>query len=57
MIGALLQEFLDGFTHPYCPSRREVVLQEKHLRNHLDERQIDKTVEDTFPASDPPSNY
>lgn len=30
---------------------------DKKLRNHLSERQIDKMVEDSFPASDPPSTY
>jgi len=32
-------------------------LEDKKLRNSLSEQQIDKMVEDTFPASDPPSTY
>ncbi len=30
---------------------------DKQLRAHLNERQLDKMIEDSFPASDPPSTY
>jgi len=29
----------------------------KHTREHLTEAQIDKTLKDSFPASDPPAWY
>lgn len=31
--------------------------QEKEMRRHLSEQQIDCMVKDSFPASDPPSTY
>lgn len=30
---------------------------DRELRSHLSETQIDKMVQDSFPASDPPSTY
>lgn len=30
---------------------------DKDLRNNLNEKQIDKMVQDSFPASDAPSTY
>lgn len=30
---------------------------DKELREHLTEKQVDKMIEDSFPASDPPSTY
>ncbi len=30
---------------------------DKKLRDHLDEKSIDKMIMDSFPASDPPSTY
>lgn len=30
---------------------------DKKIREHLTEKQIDKMIEDSFPASDPPSTY
>jgi hypothetical protein len=38
-------------------SREDYVREAKHIREHLTERQIDKILEDTFPASDPPAWY
>lgn len=38
-------------------SRCTCYRKEKELRGNLSERQIDTMVEDSFPASDPPSNY
>lgn len=42
-----------------CLHRRErsQARLDRKLRMHLSERQIDKMVEDSFPASDPPSTY
>jgi hypothetical protein len=31
--------------------------EEKELRENLSEKQIDNMVDDSFPASDPPSTY
>ncbi|MFT3998393.1 MAG: hypothetical protein QM667_13405 [Asticcacaulis sp.] len=30
---------------------------EKTMRDQLSEKQVDKMVDDSFPASDPPGNY
>lgn len=30
---------------------------DRELREHLSEKQVDKMVADSFPASDPPSTY
>jgi len=38
-------------------SRADCIHAEKLLREHLTEKQIDKMVADSFPASDPPSSY
>jgi len=49
-----IRSFMCGFNHM---SRRHCIRKDKRLRNHMSERQIDKMVEDSFPASDPPSTY
>ncbi len=36
-------------------SPQECLREEKSLRDHLTEKQIDKTIRDSFPASDPPA--
>jgi len=52
----VLSNFVHGVFH--IPASRKVCLHaEKELRNHLSERQIDRMVEASFPASDPPSTY
>ena len=38
-------------------SAEQCIHADKKLRDALSERQIDKMVEDSFPASDPPSTY
>ena len=38
----------------FCPSRAEA---DHKMRENLSEKQIDKTLKDSFPASDPPSTY
>ena len=35
----------------------ECIHEERELRDHLSEKQIDRMVADSFPASDPPSSY
>lgn len=37
--------------------RKDAVKQDKRLRDNLSEKQIDHAIEDSFPASDPPSTY
>lgn len=39
------------------PTHEQVVKKEKELRENLTEKEIDDMVEDSFPASDPPSTY
>ncbi|MCR6659484.1 MAG: hypothetical protein NVV72_09085 [Asticcacaulis sp.] len=47
--------FLTGFfrTTPH----RTQLRRDKKLRDNLDEGQIDSMIDDSFPASDPPSSY
>ena len=54
MFTQLISAFRDGWTHV---SRRKCIAQEKSLRDQLSERQLDKTIMDSMPASDPPSTY
>lgn len=58
-INRMLQDLLDAFMTGFhgSPSRTECVHADKEIRDHLNERQVDKMVEDSFPASDPPSTY
>jgi hypothetical protein len=46
--------FWDGLQHP---SRKQCIHAEKELRASLSEKQIDRMIEASFPASDPPSTY
>lgn len=48
---AVTASFWDGLTNPHSTPANE----NRHKK--LNERQIDKMVEDSFPASDPPSTY
>jgi len=36
---------------------KHVVREAKEIREHLTESEIDKTLKDSFPASDPPGRY
>lgn len=47
--------FLTGFFRR-TPART-CLRADKKLRNNLDEGQIDSMIDDSFPASDPPSSY
>lgn len=38
-------------------SRSRCNCNDRELREHLSEKQVDKMVADSFPASDPPSTY
>ena len=38
-------------------TREECIREEKEIRENLTEKQIDKILQDTFPASDPPAWY
>ncbi|MCE3255775.1 MAG: hypothetical protein K0R25_1269 [Rickettsiaceae bacterium] len=44
------------FTKIFCPKKNHIK-EEKEVRENLTEKQIDKMVKDSFPASDPPSTY
>ena len=48
-----LRKYLDRDYRTAC----ECLHQEKELREQLTEREIDHMIEDSFPASDPPSTY
>jgi len=50
-----VSSFLDGLLRT-TPSRT-CLRADKKLRDNLDEDQIDSMIDDSFPASDPPSSY
>lgn len=54
MLKDIVCAFLSGLTQP---TQGECIHADKELRNHLSEEQVDEMVEESFPASDPPSNY
>ena len=54
MFSKIIGSFRDGWSHV---SRRKCIHQEKTQRNQLSERQLDNTIMDSMPASDPPSTY
>lgn len=54
LLTQIVYAFMDGFRGR---NKDEHVVEEKELRDHMTEGQIDDTVEDSFPASDPPATY
>ena len=44
-------------TEPLHPDAEDCIKEDKPMRDQLSEKQIDKTVADSFPASDPPASY
>jgi hypothetical protein len=58
MLAETIHAFWQGLMfRPALSSRKQCIHADKELREHLSDRQIDKMVEDSFPASDPPSTY
>ena len=55
-LAALFALMTGMFMDSLC-RRKPQGCKDRELREHLSERQIDKMVEDSFPASDPPSIY
>jgi hypothetical protein len=56
MFSQIIAAFIEGWTH-VDSTQNSIHRREKKLREQLDEKQIDKMVEDSFPSSDPPSTY
>lgn len=56
---AIVRTFIDGFLNGFFRTtpHRTHLRHDKAMRDHLDEDQIDSMVDDSFPASDPPSTY
>jgi hypothetical protein len=54
---ASVREVVCAFIDGWQSGRRHDHHHEKELRENLSEKQIDKMVKDSFPASDPPSTY
>ncbi|ESQ84874.1 MULTISPECIES: hypothetical protein [unclassified Asticcacaulis] len=54
-ITTFISGFLNGFFH--MTPTRTCLRGDRKIRNNLDEHQIDSMVDDSFPASDPPSTY
>ncbi|ESQ94076.1 hypothetical protein [Asticcacaulis benevestitus] len=55
IVSTFIEGFLKGFfrTTPHSTHLRR----DKEMRDRLDEDQIDSMIDDSFPASDPPSSY
>ncbi len=53
---SIIKSFIDGYRHG-APSHRRMMRTDKKVRQNLDEDQMDAMGENSFPASDPPSNY
>lgn len=53
---SILKSFVDGFLHGPTTHRR-MMRTDKKVRENLDDNQVDAMAENSFPASDPPSNY
>ncbi len=51
-----ITSFIGGFLGGGTP-HRTVMKHEKRLRAGLGEGQVDAMIDDSFPASDPPSTY
>ncbi len=54
VIKQILSDFRNGWKQAGKEHRNR---KDKELRKNLDEKQIDKMLQDSFPASDPPSTY
>lgn len=55
-----IMDKIKGFRVGKFPDRslkEKFAHEEKELREHLTQKQVDKMVADSFPASDPPSTY
>lgn len=53
MAASLMKALIGNWdNYEVCPA-----YEDRKLRNNLSEKQVDEMVEDTFPASDPPSTY
>jgi hypothetical protein len=55
IVTTFVSAFLTGFFR--TTPTRTCLRADKKMRNDMDESQIDAMVENTFPASDPPSSY
>ena len=56
IIVSAIRAFVDGFLHGPV-GRRRYLRAEKRLRHGLADERIDSMIDDSFPASDPPSTY
>lgn len=52
-----MRGILRAFYYGWRSAARISCREDKKMRENLSERQIDKMVEASFPASDPPSTY
>ena len=55
IVTTFISAFLTGFFR--TTPTRTCLRADKKLRDNLDEDQIDSMIDDSFPASDPPSSY
>lgn len=54
VVRAFTEGWISGKAHM---SRTQAIRSDKKIRENMSEKQIDKMVKDSFPASDPPSTY
>jgi hypothetical protein len=50
-----VSSFLNGFFR--VTPHKTAMRHEKKIRDGLDDNQVDSMIDDSFPASDPPSTY
>ena len=52
----IISAFFNGVFHGRAPHDR-LIREDRALRTGMDDDRIDSMVDDSFPASDPPSTY
>ncbi|HEU0117642.1 MAG TPA: hypothetical protein VFR09_03330 [Alphaproteobacteria bacterium] len=55
MTDTFTKNLLDFFFGKDPANHKKIIADEKRMRENLSEEQIDKTLKDSFPSSDPPA--
>ncbi len=54
-VTSFISGFWNGFFH--VTPKKTAMRGERRIRNNLDDDQVDSMIDESFPASDPPSTY